>query len=104
MCETRDAHHPRVQLGPYKFGHGQEWYTTDGCHRERIEASRARLSGRQDFDLDGTGNGRSGGGGGSSAGAFELAEGVVPLLEECSGGILRAACARASFEREPLHA
>jgi hypothetical protein len=49
--QTRDAHHPRVQLGPYEFGRGQEWYATNGCHRERIEASRARLSRRQDFNL-----------------------------------------------------
>jgi hypothetical protein len=51
--ETRDAHHPRVQFGPYEFGRGQEWHTIDGCHRERIEASRARLPGRQDFNLEG---------------------------------------------------
>jgi hypothetical protein len=42
--QARNAHHPRVQFCSYEFGSGQEWYPTDDGYRERIEASRARLS------------------------------------------------------------
>ena len=52
---TRNVHHPRVQFCPYEFGSGQEWYPTDDCHREGIEAPRASLSRCQDFDLHGSG-------------------------------------------------
>lgn len=74
--QARNAHHPRVQFCPYEFGSGQKWYPTDSCDSERIEASRARFSCRQDFDLVRM-----------SARTLASAERNLPLLEGCNGCI-----------------